>query len=72
MANEARIAQIRARLAEIETSIAQLEAQRRAATTLDDIARFADKLNALRAERTALQLELADLEAASVEVRTDQ
>ncbi len=68
MTREERIAAIQAELANIERSIAETEARKSAATSLDEIARLDDELVALKARRTMLQLELANLQAAGNEV----
>ena len=68
MTREERIAAIQAELADIERSIAETDARKRTATSVDEIARLNDELVALKARRTALQLELTNLQAAGDEV----
>lgn len=69
MPNDQQIAAIRAALAAIDTAIAQTEAALRRASTPDDILGLTSALVDLRAERARLQFQLANLEAASVEVQ---
>lgn len=69
MPNEQQIAAIRAALAAIDTAIAQTEAALTRASTQDDILSLTSALVDLRAERARLQFQLANLEAAVVEVQ---
>jgi hypothetical protein len=66
MTIEEQIAAIRAALAAIETAIAQTEAALRMAATPDDVMGLTAALVDLRSERTRLQFQLANLEAAAV------
>ena len=68
MASKERIEAIRVELREIDAEIPEKERQKQEATSVGEIARIDDELTALRARRTALQLELANLEAAGEEV----
>lgn len=63
------IAAVRAALAAIESAIAQTEAALTTAATPQDVVGLRSVLVDLRAERAKLQLQLASLEAAAVEVQ---
>jgi hypothetical protein len=63
------IAALRAALAAVEASIAQTTAALATATVPQDIAALRAVLVDLKAERAKLQLQLANLEAAAVEVQ---
>ncbi len=66
------ISDIQAQLADNAAAIADTEAKKRAATTLSDIAGFDDDLVSLKAQRTVLQLKLANLQAAGDQVAAIQ
>jgi len=63
-----RIAGTRAALAAIEVSIAGVEAALRMASNLNDVARLNNQLVSLKAQRTQLQMELANLETSLASV----
>ncbi len=63
------IAAVRAALAAVESAITQTEAALNASTVPQDIVALRSVLVDLKAERTKLKLQLANLEAAAVEVQ---
>jgi hypothetical protein len=68
MTIQEQIAAIRAALTAIESAIAQTEAALRMASTAADVMALTSTLADLRAERARLQFQLANLQAAEVEV----
>jgi septal ring factor EnvC (AmiA/AmiB activator) len=68
MSNDQQIATIKTALAAIDTSIAQTESALRSASTPDDIRSLTSTLVDLRSERSRLQAQLDNLEAAEVAV----
>lgn len=67
--NDDRINEIKDGLAALNDAIAQTEAALRAATTPDDTRSLSSRLVDLRSERSRLETELNNLEAAGIEIR---
>ena len=69
MDNDPQIAAIKSGLAAVDAAIAQTESSLRGASNLDDIRSLTSALVDLRSERSRLQAQLDNLEAAQVEVQ---
>src|SRR4051794_27135941 len=69
MGNAEQIAAIKSGLAALDMAIVQAEGAIRLAATADDIRSLTSTLVGLRSERSRLQAQLDNLEAASVEVQ---